>query len=686
VIAGSAQPVNELKDFGEDASGIASRWITEIQLFERETKTFTERGKKIVRRYRNQKENDYVEETSDSARRFSLLYANVQTLSPVVYGRVPKSNVQRRFKDDDPVGRMASEVAERSLDYFLDCDGKFDDMMKEVVQDYLLPGRGVARLMYIPHFHTVTPQIPVVPQMMADPITGQPIPTNGFIRGDNQQPVDPSTIQQAENGMAFVAGEPYEAIEYEEVVPDYVFWEDFGFTAGARTWAEVKAVWFRVYMTRAELHERFDATIGAEKVDEIPLKHEPKGLDKSDKSFQVMLKAVVYEIWDASERKTTWLCKDFAETPLDVRDDPLQLRNYFPCPKPVTAGQTNDRMNPVADYIQYQDQAEEIDDLTQRIGVLEKALKVRGLYPADSEGIKRLLQEADNTELIPVENWAMYADKGGIKNMIAWFPVQEVAEVLGKCVELRATIKQDVYEITGLSDILRGATDPNETAAAQSIKAQWGSTRVKERQGDVAKFVRDLLRIAFEIIFNKFSDETIAKMVNVESMPDAQLFPQAMQLLRDKGLRHFRVDIETDSTVQPDENADKQRRIEFATAISTMMGQAAEILPAAPMLAPMIGEIIMFVTRGFKGAESLEGIIEKTMDQVAKMGQQAPPPDPAAQAKAQSEQIKAQSEAQRNQVDMAATAVDAKLGEQDNALRAVELGLRAKELNQPVAP
>lgn len=671
---GDAQPVTELADFGEDAAGIAARWITEIQLYDRETKTWVERGKKIVRRYRNQQENDYVEETSSNYRRFSLLYANVQTLSPVVYGRVPKANVQRRFKDDDPVSRMASEIAERTLDYFLDCDGKFDGMMKEVVQDYLLAGRGIGWLRYVPHFKTVTPKIPVI-EGMDD--YGMPIAR----RADNQEVV--AEFNRDEQGMAFVEGTPYEAIEYEEVVPDYVDWQDFGFNAGARVWAEVSTVWRRVYMTRDELHTRFDATIGHEKVEMIPLKHEPKGLDKTDKSYQLMLKAVIYEIWNATDRKVTWVCKDFSETPLDVRDDPLQLKDFFPCPRPLLANTTNDRMNPVPDYIQYQDQAEEIDDLTARIGVLEKALKVRGLYAASMEGVKRLLQEADNTELIPVENWAMFAEKGGLKNAIAWFPVTEVAEVLAKCVELRAQIKEDVYEITGISDIIRGASDPNETATAQGIKAQWGSTRVKDRQGDIAKFVRDMIRIAFEIYFNKFSDETIAKTINVEAMSDAALFPQAMMLLRDKGLRSFRVDIETDSTVQPDENADKQRRVEFVTAFGGMLQQSIPLLQAFPPAAPMVGEIVMFAVRGFKGAESLEGIIEKTMDQVAQMASQPPPPDPAQQAKAQSEQMKAQSEQQRTQADMALGAMDAKIAQQSNVVKLAEIAQRANEVQQP---
>ena len=43
----------------------------------------------------------------------------------------------------------------------------------------------------------------------------------------------------------------------------------------------------------------------------------------------------------------------------------------------------------------------------------------------------------------------------------------------------REQIKAVIYELTGLSDIARGASKASETLGAQQLKSQWGSIRLK---------------------------------------------------------------------------------------------------------------------------------------------------------------------------------------------------------------
>jgi hypothetical protein len=278
----------------------------------------------------------------------------------------------------------------------------------------------------------------------------------------------------------------YEVVEWEEVFTDRVHWEDF-FTNLARSWQEVRWVARRVFMTRKELVKRFPEC-GAD----VPLDWAPA--DNAD-ATEDQKKAAVYEIWDRESKKAFWISRGYVERPLDVRPDPLKLKDFFPCPKPILGTVGPNSIIPIPDYTYYQDQLAEIDVLTARIDKLIDALRVRGFYSsAEKTPLNNLLSGADNI-LIPIDSWAALGDKGGVKGLIEWFPLDQIASALKECFAARKQVIEDVYQITGISDIQRGDTDPNETAAAQQLKSIWGSSRVRDRQQELARFSRDLLRI-----------------------------------------------------------------------------------------------------------------------------------------------------------------------------------------------
>lgn len=604
-------PAESQADFGEDPAGLAQRWITEIRLYEKKADNWLSRNKRIRDRYRDERPKQQA-----LRGKLNIFWSNIETLKPAVYAKTPKASVSRRFKDNDPVAKVASMLLERSVDYLISCHAGFDDMMRLGRDDYLLFARGIGWQRYTPKLTKVTP----------------------------------------EDGS-----EPYDKLEYEEIAYDYLNPEDFGHNAGARVWAEVYAVWRKGYMSRDELVKRFGEEIG----NKIPL--DCAGLsekDSDDRTAELFKKATIYEIWDASSDQTIWIHKEFASQPLDMRPFPLKLQGKFPCPRPMYGTLTSDSLLPVADYTQYQDQAEEIDRLTGRIMHLTKVLKLRGLYAGEINEIKRLFTEANEAELIPVENWAMFADKGGLANAVSWLPIKDVAETLIKLYEARERAKQDLYEVTGLSDILRGASDASETATAQAIKAQWGSIRVREKQTEIQRYARDHVRITAEIVAEQFSPETIVKMANVEAMSpqDQQVVPQAIELLKSDAMRNWRIDIETDSTIEPDEQADKAARNEFLTSVTGFVQAWGPILQQAPQMAPMAGELLKFGVRGFKTGEALESIIDQTMDQLSQAAMQPPQPpepDPTEVVKAEAEKVRAKADVITANVDMQKAQVEA---------------------------
>lgn len=644
-------------------AALVTRWSKEFALYEKDAGKWHERGRKIVKRYKDERA-----QSQEHAMRFNILWSNIQTFLPACYGRNPKPEVERRFKDKDPVGRTAAEVLERCLVHVISaCD--FKTTVRGALLDRLLPGRGTLWARYVPHMRDVAVSgegdVEDEGVQVTDDVTA----------GDGAEGAPASNVQQLD-----VA--PEQEVYFEEVAFDYVHWEDFGHTAG-RTWNEVRAVWRKVYLTRAELIERFGAEVG----EKVPLSYSPPELPKDEVTEEVR-KAVVYEVWDKPSKQALWICKDYAAGPLDARDDPLQLSGFWPLPRPMYATLANDSMLPVPDYKQYQDQAAELDELTARIASITKSIKVVGVYDSSAEAVARLLSEGNENTLIPVSSWAMFAEKGGLEGAVQLLPVKEIADTLLQLYEARDKVKQDLYEITGMPDIIRGADDADATATAQRIKGQFGSIRLRDMQDDVQRFVRDMLNIAGEMMAKHFGWQTLSQISGIKLLsgeqkaqvqmaqqqgaapgapPAPAIDPQMLELmdeptweevealLRDNCERSFRIDIETDSTIGEDDELERAARLDMIKTVGEFIGQAVQAAENTPALAPVLAEMVMYVVRSFKNARSLEASLEEAMEKLVAMAANPnPKPDPEmvkAQGQLQIIQAQAASDNQQAQQD-----------------------------------
>ena len=139
-------------------------------------------------------------------------------------------------------------------------------------------------------------------------------------------------------------------------------------------------------------------------------------------------------------------------------------------------------------------------------------------------------------------------------------------------------------------------------------------------------------------------------------------FDDACALIRKDGVDGFRLDIESDSTIEPDEQAEKAARVEFLQQMIPMLQSVVPIAQGNPALAEMASQMVMFALRGFRVSRPLEEAFEKGFEAIAKMppvppkGQTQGPhgPDPATeQAKVAAEVHDTQTKAQ---TDMAAIA------------------------------
>jgi hypothetical protein len=600
-------------------------WYNCIAQYERTFKEWEGRADKIVKRYRDEQRS-----RNNPNAKFNILWSNVQTITPAVFARLPRPDVSRRFRDNDPVGRVASTMLERALEYEIEHYGDYASAMKQCVQDRLLGGRGTAWVRYEPH---------IVGQMAG---MGEGAPDDGF------QVTEDTDEAETEGG---IYREDQERIEYECAPVDYVYWRDFGLTV-ARTWEEVTAVWRKVYMERPALVERFGEELGGR----IPLDTKPDtSKNFNEKMGEGSREALIYEIWDKTTGQVLWLSKSMGKI-LDVRDDPLQLENFWPCPKPMFSTLTTDSLIPVPDFVLYQDQARQLDTLADRIDGFIQALKVRGVYDASEPSLERLFTEGENNALLPVKNYGAFSEKGGLVGAINLVDIAPIAQALNMSYQAMEQVKGQIYEIMGIADIQRGQTDPNETLGAQIIKSNNASGRLKTMQHEVVNFATALLQIKAQIICQHFTDDTILKISGAMQLSpqDQQLIPQALQLLKDEPAKNFRIEVTTDSMIYQDEQQEKADRMEFLQAVGGYLSQAVPAAQATPELTPLLVEMLKFGVTAFKAGKGLEGLIDETADrfrQQAKALEGQPKPPSAEQQKMQMqmqiEQAKMQAEQQK---------------------------------------
>jgi hypothetical protein len=523
-------------------------------------------------------------------------------------------------------------MLERALEYEIEHYGDYGSAMKSSVLDRLLGGRGTSWVRYEPHI------------VGSDGGEAEGAPDDGY------QITEDTDEAETEGG---IYREDQERIEYECAPVDYVAWRDFGHTI-ARTWEEVTACWRKVYLGRPALVERFGEELGGK----IPLDTKPEtSKSYNEKMGEGAHEACIYEIWDKTSGEVIWLSKSMGKI-LDVKPDPLQLENFWPCPKPLYATITTDSLIPVPDFALYQDQARQLDTLADRIDGFIQALKVRGVYDAAEPSLQRLFTEGENNTLLPIKNWGAFAEKQGMAGAINLVDITPIASALQSSYQAMDQVKNQIYEIMGIADIQRGQTDPNETLGAQIIKSNNASGRLKTMQHDVVNFATSLLSIKAQIICNHFTDDTILKISGANQLSDAdkQYIPEALQLLKNEPAKNFRIEVTSDSMIYQDEQAEKQNRMEFLQSIGQFMQQVVPAAQAVPEMTPMLMEMVKFAVTAYKAGKGLEGIIDETADKFREQAKQLegqPKPPSAEQQKMQMtmqlEQAKMQAAAQQAQ-------------------------------------
>jgi hypothetical protein len=324
----------------------------------------------------------------------------------------------------------------------------------------------------------------------------------------------------------------------------------------------------------------------------------------------------------------------------------------------MAANLTTNLFRPEADFILSQDLYNEIDDLQTRIAIITEAVKVVGVYDATAgASVGRMLQEGVDNDMIPVDNWAMFSEKGGVRGAVDWFPVDTVVGVLQTLQGVQQARVSQLYEVTGLSDIMRGAqTDQYTAASTQATKVKMASIRVQALQEEFARFASEIEQLKAEVIGKHYTPQSIVTQSSAMYMPqvDVQYVEPAIQLMKSPDCK-WRIEIRPESIAMEDYAQTKQERTEFLMGMAQFVQSAQAAVKVMPEALPMLIGMIKFAVSGFKGAAYLEGMMDQALDSIqqSQAQQQGQPQQPSPeQMKAQQEQQKMQMEMEKAQMEL----------------------------------
>lgn len=607
---------------------------------------------------------------------FNILWSNVETKRPALYSATPRPDVRQKWGKKDPIARAIAEITERAVTCVLDVHdfgSSFDDVMVSAVNDMLLTGRAVTRIKYEAEFG----EMPEVQE-------------NEDSEEDDGSEMPESTPEVKSEKVSF------EQVQYDDFV-----------RGPGKTYSEVPFIAFRHKLSKPEVEDKWP-DFANELVYDITIEEDKDKKQDDETGFK---RALIWEVWDREDRKVKWIAESYKDAFLSVDDDPLDLAGFYPIPKPLHAIEDPASLVPICEYSQYEVLAKELEHITRRIKHIVSGLRIRGIYDSTMSEMSNLFAEQDNG-FIPAENLSRLVESGGLDKFIWTLPIDKYAPILMQLYQYRDGVIQQIYQITGISDVQRGSTNPNETKGAQELKASFGSQRLQRQQKAVQVYARDLIRLAVDVMTDKYSRETIASITGMDfptaeqqqmaqmlirqtqvmmqqppqmpgqpPAPPPQIPPQVQQqieqaqqvlakpsweaieeVMKSDMRRQYRVDIETDSTIAADIERDKQEMGELLNGIASYLQQAVPAVQMGILAKEVNDKMFMAMIRKFKLGKEVEDAVEEQANQPMKpdpaveaQKQQAQQQQQADMAKQQAEQQKQQFEMQKLQAETQAT-------------------------------
>lgn len=604
------------------------------------------------------------EEAYCDTKSYNIFYSNVQLLKAYLLTNNPKPEVERRFLKKTASDKLQyntalelANILEGALSYYTDNANFFQKLKDGVLENATKVGRGVLWVTYEPKIEQVADEYGNVQEVITD----------------------------------------------RDIKLDALGYEDYA----CSTSCNKEQVWWKArrhLLGKEELKKQFnyDAT-----EDELNFSTGKE----SDRKL-----AEVWEIWDKINKKRVYILENCVRNEfLKEDDDPYGISTFFPC-EDITFLTNGKNIIPIPEYELYRKKAVELNKVSALADTLEQ--KVKFVITTDKTNQDNTLNMANASEgdivTLQTPNPMATGNNGAY---IGFLPIKEAIDLLEHRELKKAQLKQDIYDITGIADIMRGQTDAGETATAQHIKGVFGTMRFQDKQKCVQAFVVNIFEIIAEIICENWDADTLqsitstylpteqekkeiaanlARMTLIQQDPRyAQLaqagqiqFPQVtkeqiklleqptweeiIQIMRDDKLRNYSIDVQSSATIFDDMQAQNASVQQLAQTYIGIVQQAAQIGSPAVIrgFIPIAKMQLTGIKCGRAIAKQLIDALEAGAEELEQS--QGNQPDPAFQI-AQKELALKQADLQRKSAVDKQNALES---QQDFVLREAELKQR----------
>ena len=621
----------ESKEDGTAQYNKPGYWLRWLQAAKRSSETHRNESKAAWAEYKNRalREADGV---GKSTRLYPIYHSSCKVLEPALYALTPELLARRRFGANDDIARLASTIEEDLGEYLVD-KFDFDGAMMGAVSDFIHADKATLQLIYKTELKDIPIKIPLSQGEGESFIGPDGMPFDGEVFSDETGFYGQTIKQKAVNQEIYVS-----PIRYEDILH----------TPEAKTQSEIVDIAYKFSMRREEAELRFKDKLT--NVSWITKKNDD-GADIPGEFLEG------YEIYCKASKKCYWITEQKNDDFLDVKDDPYGLEGFFPSPDFIIGSKPDDSLYPTPLYQQCKPILDQLHMMVGRVFRLITSVRRRALVDGANDDLINALNNLEGQEFIACENFRLILEKGGVANLVQYIEVQDLVNAIRELVELEETFKNWFFEWFGVPDILRGSSEPIETAKAQEIKQQAANDRFKYMKKQVAQLARDSIRMMVDLALKVFDDEKMMAVCGYQyKTPEQQaIFPQALELLRNDHERCIRLDIDSNTLTFYDRELKKQQNVELVTTVTQGLEKVSGMLQnGGPPYANVGLKLLMGALDALEGGEEYMEEVKQSIEALIASNEQQsqePPPPSDKQIQAQVDQQKIEAQERMNTVE-----------------------------------
>jgi len=562
--------------------------------------------------------NEYEKRDSNSgvddavkAKPYPIYWASCKILEPAYYARTPKILSTRRCGIKDGIALTMSLIVERLGEYFVDSTD-FDDVMQSAVLDFIHSDKATTQVTFDLEPRRIKKRVNLIPDKKGKKL----------VREDGLPGADDHPYQEDAQGP-FI--EEPQMVNWPKIKFMPSSFDETLHTPDARCEAEITEKAYYFYMPQEQAEQRFP---GKEINWKTGKKKDIDDVDGVGEDDEGPVSAYVegWECWCKTTGKVYWVSDQCHDGFLDVQEDPYRLRNFFPSPKFIIGSRPSKHLYPTPIFIQLLPLIDELHCAAARVSTLIERIKRRALIDGSNPELILALNRLDDGEYVAVENLQQILEKGSIDNMVWFVPVRELVQAITELASLQDKFKDEFFEWFGVPDILRGQTDPIETAGAQELKTGAAHDRFKFPKKLVARLARDSIELMIDLALSVMEDEQIAEIVNVKywEEPHQQRFSEALETLRDDDMRLVRVDIDTDSMSFLDDHIRSQKVNMGVTTLSRGLEQIAQMMDKEPAYANVALQALLLMLENLGLGKEFNDILKESIGGLIEQAQNPP--------------------------------------------------------------